>query len=277
MNFALRILFGVAVGAVALYLAALVLLYVWQERLIFHGDPTPTNFRYAFRAPFEERWLEAEGGRRIHALRFGPADGRASVVYLHGNAGNMESWGFVAQELFERLGATVWIPDYPGYGKSPGEVASENDLHLAAAAAFREAAAASGTRVVVFGRSIGTGAAVKLASENPIRALILESPYESLRRLAGEKVAWVPRFVLRYPLRSDLWAPSIRAPTLILHGTQDELIPVEHGRALARSFQPPARLREFARGGHNDLGDQPEYWPVLQAFIEEAIGSAAER
>jgi pimeloyl-ACP methyl ester carboxylesterase len=120
--------------------------------------------------------------------------------------------------------------------------------------------------LALFGRSIGTGLAVRLAARNPVTALVLETPYTSLRDVARKFYPWAPTFLLRYPLESTRWIVEVRAPVLILHGDADELIPYGEGRELA-SLQPRARLVTIPHGRHNDLREFPLFWHELTSFF----------
>jgi pimeloyl-ACP methyl ester carboxylesterase len=160
--------------------------------------------------------------------------------------------------------------DYPGYGKSKGGLPSEDGLRDSAAAVYDAAVAeerGDEKRVVVFGRSIGTGLAVRLAATRNPGRLILESPYDSLVSLARTLFPWAPGFLVRYPLRSDLDAPKVRCPTLILHGTEDEVIPFEQGRRLAARI--PGAIFVPIRGGHHNDLDSFEAWRnALRLFLK---------
>lgn len=121
--------------------------------------------------------------------------------------------------------------------------------------------------MIVYGRSIGTGLAVKLASENKVRALILESPYFSLSSLAKEKFPWAPLFLLKFNFRSDLWMPNVTAPVLLVHGDSDEVIPFTQGEKLSR-LAPQILFRPVPGGHHNDLAEYPAFWLALQEFLK---------
>jgi len=111
-------------------------------------------------------------------------------------------------------------------------VASEEGLRKAAAAIYEAAKLeehGDEKKIIVYGRSIGTGFAIRLAAVQKPGGLILESPYDSMKSLAGELFRWAPAFLVRYPIRSDLDAPLVRCPTLLIHGEQDEVIPFHQG------------------------------------------------
>jgi len=252
------------VVVVAILLGAL---YFAQEYLIFPGAKLPSDFTFRFGLEFEERLLDFEG-QRIDSLLFHPANSKGLILYFHGNAGNLEGWGQVGQQLAEKTHMSVWIMDYPGYGKSEGRISSEGKLHRLAEAFFAAAEKLSGggEHLIVYGRSVGTGLASRLASEHRVGALILESPFFSLSSVVADKMSWVPSFLLRYKFRSDLWLPKVQSPVLMIHGDNDEIIPVSQGRDLA-ALQPSTVFVTVAGGHHNDLPEYPAYWDAIDSFL----------
>jgi pimeloyl-ACP methyl ester carboxylesterase len=253
---------------VALIPMAFALLYFFQEALLFHpGTALPADYRFAVRLPFEERTV-TEGPDPIHGLLVKAERSRGLILFFHGNAGNLEDWAEHAEDLARHLHWSIWIIDYPGFGKSGGEIRGEARLHADADAVFAAAKKeAGGEPFVVMGRSVGTGLAVRLAALNPVSGLVLESPYYSMVHLAQRYYPWAPTFLLKYPLNSFMWMPRVQAPILVLHGKRDELIPVEEGKALA-ALSKNAKLVLFEQGHHNDLNQFPNYWEELGIFLD---------
>jgi pimeloyl-ACP methyl ester carboxylesterase len=249
------------------YLASLALLFGFQEKLLFHpGAPLDPAYSFRLSLPFEELRLEL-GDARVHSLLVKARNPRGLLLYFHGNAGNLANWGEVGEDLADRLGWSVLVVDYPGFGKSEGSIRSEAQLHEMAKAFLALAKEkAGGLPLALFGRSIGSGLATRLAAEHEVKALVLESPYLSMLSLATEMFPWVPGFVLRYPLRSDLAMGQVKAPVLILHGDQDELIPHASGLALSKLVEN-GRFVTIEGGRHNDLGGSEFYWAELKAFL----------
>jgi pimeloyl-ACP methyl ester carboxylesterase len=251
------------------YVILLIAMFFAQERLIFFPVKLPPNYKFKFASPFEEKYLEVDGAK-INSLLFKVPKSKGLILYFHGNAGNLESWGEVAQELAIETKMSVWIMDYPGFGKSEGEVTSENQLHDVATAFMKSATELTkdANRIVVYGRSIGTGLAANLAAKFKPGALVLESPYFSLQSMAEENYFWAPLFLLKYTFRSDEFAPDITCPVLIFHGIDDEIIPFEQGKRLAGIIKSSS-LVPIHLGHHNDLGEFPEYWLALKQFLSQ--------
>lgn len=240
------------------------LLYVVQDRLIFYPEKLPAHFTFTFDAPFEERYFDAPDGARIHALHFRQPGARGLVLYHHGNAGSLRSWGMVHPAFTER-GYDLLIYDYRGYGKSTGK-RTEASL-LADALLIYDGVAGEYTKgaINLYGRSLGTGIAAWVASCRPARRLVLESPYRDFPSLARHHLPWVPAFMVRYrlPLYRDLQAAD--CPVYLLHGTDDEIVPYTASLRLVEEFQERVRLFAIPGGHHNDL----EMFPLYDSAMDE--------
>ncbi|MCU0490738.1 MAG: alpha/beta fold hydrolase [Chloroflexaceae bacterium] len=242
-------------------------LFLLQERLIFFPQRDGPGTRYEFGVPVEEVFISVDGAQ-LHALHFRAPEAAGVVLYLHGNAGSLRSWGALGP-AFVRRGYDVLMVDYRGYGQSSGSISDEAQLHRDMAAVYRwllERYAEE--QVVVYGRSLGSGLAVRLAAENRPRLLILESPYNSLEEIALAQFPFVPPFLLKYPLRSYQWIGQVQCPIVIFHGTNDEVIPFASGQRLATHATAPLTLIAIEGGDHNDLGRFPAY----QQGLTEALG-----
>ncbi|MFT3817748.1 MAG: alpha/beta fold hydrolase [Rubrivivax sp.] len=248
------------------YLALLALLWWGQERLLFQPVPLPAAHRFDFGADVQERWFEVPGAR-LSALHLQLPAPKGLVFYLHGNAGNLQSW-FVDPDFWRRANFDLLMIDYRGYGKSSGRIGSQAELQADARAALAAVLPRyAGKRLVILGRSLGSGLAADLAAEVQPDLTVLVSPYLSLQALAGEIYPWVPGALLRYPLRSDQWLPRIRGPVLLIHGQRDELIPPSHTERLA-ALAPQARVLKLPGAGHNDLQQFQAYLDGLRGALD---------
>ncbi|MES2717652.1 MAG: alpha/beta fold hydrolase [Pseudomonadota bacterium] len=262
-------------------LAALAAAALWwgQERLIFMPTPLPADHRFGLPPDVHEAHIDVPGAR-LHALHLRRPQPDGLVFYLHGNAGNLESW-FVNLDFWRGLNVDLFMLDYRGYGKSSGRIRSEAELLADVQAAWRVVTAADARKpVVLAGRSLGTGLAARLAATLPAAQrpalLLLVSPYRSLQALAATHYPLVPGALLRYPLRSDqafqalAAAPGPRPPVLLLHGAQDSLIPPAHSDGLA-ALLPGAQVQHIAGAGHNDLQDYPVYLEAVRSAVRAAV------
>jgi fermentation-respiration switch protein FrsA (DUF1100 family) len=248
------------------YLFVCALLYFNQERLIFYPEVTAASFRYAFPHRFDEVTWQVDGAT-IHALHFKVEAPRGVVYYLHGNAGSLRSWGAVASDFIDHS-YDVLIPDYRGYGKSTGRIGSERMLLEDARVGYEYLKRRyPEDRIVVYGRSVGTGIAVYVAESASPKMLILESPYYSLRELARRQFPFAPGFLLKYPLRTDRWISEVSCPTYLFHGTRDELVPYSSSLRLLPLIKAEHELFAVEGGGHNDLGEFASYHEGLDRIL----------
>lgn len=229
-----------------------------QESLIFYPETLPPGFRYAFSRTFEELNVPVEGAI-LNALLFKASNPKGAILYFHGNAGSLRTWGEVAQDFTSR-GYDILIPDYRGFGKSTGRITNEKDLLNDGMAVYRWLAKTTPEdRIVIYGRSIGTGVAAPVARAAKSRMLLLETPFLSLVDLASFHYPLVPRSILslylKYPLRTDRIIGEIACPVYLLHGTRDEIVPFDHSVRLERLIHSPHRLIRIEGGGHNNLSD----------------------
>lgn len=266
-----RILRRVLVFAAVLYAGWCAVLFFAQDAMIYPRHmigPAPSADQRP--ADAESVWITAEGGARVEAW-FVRGEGRsaespgACVVWLHGN-GEIIDHNMQAARMYARMGVSVLLPEYRGYGRSggaPGQRAILGDLER-----FVEFAAqrpeVDAARIVYHGESLGTGFAAELATKRPPRAMILNSPFLSMRAMAGRFL--VPGFLVRTPLRSDVVLRGAAWPVLVFHGRHDEVVPFEQGRSLA-ALTPGAEFVEL-ECGHNDL---PPSWGEYAARVRDFL------
>lgn len=214
----------------------------------------------------ERWWLDTPGGR-VEAWYF-PAggDGRApAAICAHGN-GELIDHAAPLLADFRALGVGVVLVEYPGYGRSDGSP-SQRAIEAAFLAARERLVArpeVDAERLIYFGRSLGSGAVCALAAAHPPAALVLHSPFTSVRSFAPGML--LPAVLVRDPFDNLSLASELTAPLLVLHGEADSIIPVAHGRALARAASD-GRCVEYP-GGHNDV--PRSFWGELRAFLERA-------
>jgi uncharacterized protein len=252
---------------VVLWTAAIIFIWFQQEKLLFHPEPLAAQFKFNL-AHTSEVYIEVPGAK-IHALylRQAPEKSKGIVLFLHGNAGNLETW-FTHTDFWIATGFDVLMPDYRGYGKSTGHIESEAQLNDDVMRIWQSVAANyKNKKVVFYGRSLGTGLAAKLATQVPPDLLVLVSPYESMTQMARDYYPWVPSFVLRYPLKTNELLPQLHKPMLLLHGTQDKLIPIEHSEHLL-VLNPQARLVQIEGAGHGDIQSFDSYTNTLKQVLQ---------
>jgi pimeloyl-ACP methyl ester carboxylesterase len=262
----LKTLLTMAAVAVGMYLGLLALLWWGQEKLLFHPHPLPAEHRFRVDSDVHEAWVDVPGAR-LHALHLRLPNPRGVVFFLHGNAGNLDSW-FSDADFYRRENMDLFMLDYRGYGKSSGRIASQEQLLADVRAAWAHVQPLyAGKRRVIYGRSLGSGLAAMLAAEVQPELTVLVSPYFSMGELAREHYPWVPSALLRYPLATHEALARVQGPVLLAHGGRDTLIPPTHSQRL-HQVAPHASLLHLPEGGHNDLHLLPAYAEGLSAALQ---------
>lgn len=228
---------------------------VTSDGVKLHGWFLPAENPQAARQP--QSGQAADGGRSKL--------GKATMLFLHGNAGNISGRLDKAKGWVDR-GVSVFLIDYRGYGKSEGVITCENDLYLDGAAALKWLKDAKGIpypEVILYGESLGSAPATELATQTQLKGLILEVPFVSIREMAKLYYPWVPSFVLKdFQLDNLSKIGKILCPLFIIHGTDDDVCPYEMGRRLFESAVQPKDFLGIPGGMHSDLPEKggPEYF-----------------
>lgn len=257
------------------YLMVVALLYVSQDTLIYQNN-VPTRSLVAtpdrIGLDYEDLWLSTEDGLTLHAWWLPHAHPCATLLFLHGNAGNI-SHRLDSLLLLNTLGLNLLILDYRGYGQSQGHP-TEQGTYLDAMAAWRyltEERQIPPGGILIFGRSLGAAVAAWLAARTDAAGLILESGFTSLPDLAEQLYPFLPaRQLVRFRYDSRAQLGLVMAPVLMIHSRDDEIIPFSHGQALYAAAPIASALLEL-RGGHNDgfLVSKDAYMHGWRAFLAE--------
>ena len=252
----LTLLVLLAVGLPAIYFAA----RRFERAVVFHPERAPRGGTWAAPEGGEDVWLKTADGVRLHGWFFRarrqPAS--ATVIYFHGNGGNISYLDWLAADLARR-GFDVLLFDYRGYGQSEGSVSDEKGIYADSDAAYEYVVSTRGAdprRLVLYGQSLGTTAAADVASRRPCAALVLESGLSSAGDMAALILPSVPRFLHRLARNrfdSARKLERVSCPVLVAHGARDEVIPVEQGRALYDAAREPKELIVLPGAGHNDM------------------------
>jgi fermentation-respiration switch protein FrsA (DUF1100 family) len=234
------------------YVLILIAAYLFQSRMVFFPDRKMVGDPGDVGLDFEEVWLPS-GGRRIHCWFIPAAAPRATVLFCHGNAGNI-SHRLDSIKLFNELQLSVFIFDYQGYGLSGGR-AGEGATYRDAHAAWDYLTLERGLRpddIVLFGRSLGGAVAIELATVTEPLALIVESCFTSAVDMGTKLYPWLPiRLVRRIRYDSLARVVDVEAPKLFVHSIDDEVVPFGMGKRLYSRAHRPKQLLKI-RGGHQD-------------------------
>jgi fermentation-respiration switch protein FrsA (DUF1100 family) len=266
--------------AVALYVGFSLMLFLLQDRLVFlphmpgrELETTPE----VLGLPFEDAWIDTEDGERLHGWFVPAANPRGTLLFFHGNAGNI-SHRLQSLLVFNRLGLDVLMVDYRGYGQSSG-APGEQGTYLDARAAWDYLVGERGVaadRVVIFGRSLGGAVGAWLASRDDVSpaGLVVESTFSSGLDMGRRLYPVLPvRLITRidYPVKD--YVADLGAPLLVIHSRDDEIIPFDMGRSVFEAATGPRTFLEIS-GDHN-AGywlSRETYVPALDDFLTGALG-----
>jgi pimeloyl-ACP methyl ester carboxylesterase len=252
---------------IVIYIVLLLLVYLMQEKLIFKPEKLSADFEYKFNVPFKELFFDVAPGVSINGLHFYCKNPKGLILYFHGNTRSIKGWAKYARDFY-RYQYDVVLVDYRGFGKSTGKRSEREMLHDMQVVYTRLHADYSENHIIVYGRSLGSGFATKIASDNKPRYLILDAPYYNFVKVVERFLPFLPhRFILRYHLRTDKWIRKVNCHTYILHGTKDWLIPLRHSIKLQAINPHKITLIRIHGGGHNNLPSYSEY----HAFVRDIL------
>ena len=250
MSFWMKLLLGLAAAYVVVALAA----YFFQRKLMYFPDKQRVAPAQVGLANVEERVLKTPDGARVIAWYGKAQPGQPTLLYFHGNGGSLS----IRAERIRRFmseGWGVYMMTYRGYGGSTGSPTETNnvaDARLAHGALVLEGVQPSD--LILYGESLGTGVATRIAVERPSAGLILETPYTSIGDIAALRYPYLPaRRVLFDKYQTVKYIKNVKVPVLILHGERDGVVPVEMGREVARLANEPKQVVIFPKGHHNNL------------------------
>jgi fermentation-respiration switch protein FrsA (DUF1100 family) len=238
--------------------------FIYYPSRTLEADPSSVGLA------FHDVAFTAEDGMRLHGWMI-PGRTPTTLLYSHGNAGNIGDRVAMARLFVDQLGAGIFMYDYRGYGRSegtPSEAGLVSDALGARAALLREGVAPE--HVVYFGRSLGAAVTLDLALAHPPRAVVLEAPFASVRAMANTVMPGAG-YLFRTRWDSLAKIPRLRAPLLVLHGDADEVVPYAQGRAVFEAAPEPKTFFTIRGGRHYHMEARwTEYWAAWRAFLDAA-------
>lgn len=253
----MRVTLWLLASLVTIYLGVCAALFCWQRSLIYFPQPRSIS------SPANTLMLKTADAALVVTVRH--HDGPKALIYFGGNAQDVSaSLPSFAQAFPDRA---IYMLHYRAYGGSTG-TSSEENIAQDALALF-DKVRAKHSDITVAGRSLGSGVAVRLASQRPVSRLALITPYNSIEEIAAGQFPYIPvRWLLKDKFESWRYAKTIKVPTLLLAAEADEIIPATSTQKLLTNFAPGiARLVVLQGEGHNTLSENPQYLEVLRAAL----------
>jgi fermentation-respiration switch protein FrsA (DUF1100 family) len=258
---------GLIAWLVGAYAVICVAAYLGNRHFMYLPDPTRVAPAEVGLDGVEEIEIPVADGVTLVAWHAPAKRDKPTILYFHGNGANAANRSPKIKKIREN-GFGVFYLNNRGYGGSGGSPTEENNVADAIAAHDHLTdLGVSADRIVAYGESLGSGQAVRLAAKRSVSAVVLEAPLTSTVEVARQTYFWLPLSLLiadKYNNERNI--RSVTAPVLILHGKQDEVIPVEMGRRVYRAANEPKRIELFAQGAHEDLFEHGA-WEKTQTFL----------
>jgi uncharacterized protein len=230
-------------------------LYFLQDYILFHPVTLKREHKYNFPEKHKDINIRINEESNLNIVQFLSTDTitKGIVLYFHGNKKNI-SWYAKYPPYFTRHGYEVWLIDYPGFGKSTGKF-TERNLYSWADILYNFAKSRfSADSIIIYGKSMGTGIATHLASIQPCKRLILETPYYDFPSLIKSYFPVYPvDWMLHYKMTTYRYIQNVSAPITIFHGTDDEVIRYSNAGRLKKYLKPGDEFVTIKNGKHNDL------------------------
>ena len=251
------------------YVVIGIALYFLQVKILLHPVAYDQDHVYNFKIPFEEINIPINHHENLNVVQFFPKDSikRGVVLYFHGNKMNISHYAEFADN-FTESGYEVWMPDYPGFGKTTGEL-TEKKLYEEAMLVYKLANLKfKADSIIIYGRSFGTGIASQLASVKDCRRLILETPYYSIPALFSYYAPIYPTsYMSKFKLPINEYLKEVIASVTIFHGTDDEIIPYSVSEKLKNVLKPGDEFITLEKGKHNNLNDFTLFHQKLDSLL----------
>lgn len=251
----------------SIYVIIVAFFYLFQSNFIFFPQPLTGSVNTGEHT--EEVRIRTDDDKLLHGwLCKSKVNGpQKLIIYFGGNAEEVSHMIPIAS-LFEDW--AILLVNYPGYGKSEGKPGQES-FYKAALAIYDYALSrddVDSENIVSMGRSIGSGSAVFLAHERDVKAVVLISPFESLRSVARSSMPFLPvSLILRHKFLSKKYASEISSPMIAFYGTADQIIPPSHTQKLASHWKGSSRLVKLQGYDHNNIFESRQMWEEITGFL----------
>lgn len=246
-----------------------ILFYFFQDKLIFKPEKLPEDFTFQYENQIVDEYnFQLHKDVLINGLHFKTENPKGVVFYLKGNSRSIKGWGKFAVD-FTIHGWDVIMMDYRGFGKSKGKRTQQTMKDDALLIYDKIKEKVDEKYIIVYGRSLGTGFATKVASMNNPRMLILACPYFSISNNVNRYLPFLPTgLLLRFSMPTYKWMKYVDCPIKIIHGTNDRVIPMKSSIKLSKINPKRTRMYPIIDGGHKNLHNFPGYHRALKEILE---------
>lgn len=259
--------FLILIVLAGLIAGVLLTFYLLQEKIIFSPIKLAKDYQFPFEIDFEERFYEVEPGIELNCLLFKAKNPKGLLFYIHGNADNLRYWGEFAP-FFVDLGYDVFMFDFRGFGKSDGKINGERLLQRDTKRLYLKMIEEYGaSKISIYGFSLGTGLAARLASNQPCLNLFLEAPYYNFIQLINYHKSYLPAsWISKYYFRTNKYIKNVNVPIYIFHGTEDRKVPFYLGQKL-KDASPEVHFYKVEGATHNEMQDMKLFQDEMKRIL----------
>ncbi len=258
-----------AIGFVIFYISMTVSLVTFEHRLVYQPSDGPSDPAKAGLPQFSAKTLAVTGLPTILYWENTAPESAPTVFYFHGNGGGL-FMHTALPEFLDKAGLHVIAMEYPSYPGAEGKPSEPTIIAQATALWDAKRAPNTNNPPIIWGYSLGTGVATQLAAKRTPSALILEAPFTAAVDRGAEIYPLVPvRYLMKNTYRSRDYITRVQSPVFIMHGDEDIILPIHHGRELFALANEPKTFKEYAGFGHLDLAKSGAYSDAL-SFIRKA-------
>jgi uncharacterized protein len=258
---------------IILFVYALVgiILFYAQEKFLFHPQKLASNYTFKFEGKFEEMKIAFNETDTMSLVKFYPNTTvkKGLIIYYHGNMDNVERYAAFTKP-FTKAGYEVWMPDYPSFGKSTGDI-TEKKLYIQAMEVKRMADVYCGSdSIILYGKSIGTGIAAYVASNSNASLLVLETPYYSIPSLFSTYAFIYPTNTMStYKIPTYEYLQDVKYPVVIFHGTDDGVIPYRNAKRLSIFLKPTDKFITVPAANHININSTKIYLNAMDSLFKK--------
>lgn len=242
-------------------------LYFVQDFILFYPVKVDKDYRYQFNGDYEELEFNVDENISLNGLFFKTDSSKGLVIFYHGNAAGILHMAEI-HSFYNDQGYDFLIYDYRGFGKSEGRYKNEEQMVSDAKIVYNYIKPDYDEKdIVLIGYSLGTGVAARIAAEYSPGTLILVAPYYSLNSLALRKFPFIPRFLFKYPFKTNEQLPLVKARILIFHGKDDMVIPSSNSEKLYKMFPKRIEMTLIENCDHNDVIGHEIYLNSMRSIL----------
>jgi uncharacterized protein len=253
---------------IGIYILIVAYVYFNQAEMVFNASKLSDDYKFSYKQKFEEINIPSFDGKKLNGLLFKANQSKGLVFYLHGNAGNLSTWGNMS-EIYTSLGYDIFILDYRGFGKSDGIIENEKEVLKDVSIAYKKLSEKYNEQnIIITGYSIGTGPAAYLASIYNPRLLILQAPYYNFTELSSERVPFMPYFLKKFSFETNNFIKKAKAEVYIFHGNKDQVINYKNSVRLSELIKNKNNFFTLENQNHIGINENDDFKNQLKIILK---------